>query len=91
MRKPNHVKLGYMDIPIEYENFNDEQKRIFCNMMIDKMLYILEGELKYAPEINRIQFLDSVLDSSLETNVAHEAYEVACVIRDMKKQLALDT
>jgi hypothetical protein len=91
MKKPKHIKLGYMDIPIEYANFNDEDKKTFCNLMIDRMLTILEGELKYAPEINRIAFLDSVLDSSLETNVAHEAYEVCQVISDMKKQLAIDT
>lgn len=91
MKRNKHIKLGYMDIPIEYANFDEEQKKTFCNLMIDKMLIILEGELKYAPEINRIQFLDSVLDSSLETNVQNEAYEVACVIRDMKKQLSIDT
>ena len=60
-------------------------------MMIDKLLHVIERELKYAPEINRITFLDSILDSSLLTNEEHEAYEVCTVIRDMKKQLALDT
>ena len=91
MKRNKNIKLGYMDIPINYINFDEGDKIAFCNLMIDKMLTILENELRYAPEINRIEFLDSVLDSSLETNVAHEAYEVACVIRDMKKQLALDT
>jgi len=91
MRKPNHVKLGYMDIPKEYVNFDEEQKLHFCNIMIDRMLMMIENELKYAPEINRIQFLDSILDSSLETNEQYEAYEVCQVISDMKKQLALDT
>jgi hypothetical protein len=91
MRKASHVKLGYMDIPIEYANFDAEQKLNFCNLMIDRMLMMIERELKYAPEINRIDFLDSILDSSLETNEQHEAYEVCQVIYDMKKQLQLDT
>ena len=53
--------------------------------------HLIEIELKYAPEINRISFLESILDSSLITNEQYEAYEVCSVIRDMKKQLTLDT
>jgi len=80
-----------MDIPKDYIVFDEEDKKVFCNMMIDKMLHLIEIELKYAPEINRISFLESILDSSLITNEQYEAYEVCSVIRDMKKQLTLDT
>jgi hypothetical protein len=91
MKKKDKVEIGYMDIPINYIHFDDDNKIRFCNMMIDKMLLILENELAHAPEINRITFLDEVLDSSLETNLEYEAYEIAAVIRDMKKQLSIDT
>lgn len=90
MKRPKHIPLGFIDIPKDYIGFTDEDKKIFCDMMIDKLLHVIEKELKFAPEINRITFLDSILDSSLITNVDNEAFEVACVIRDMKKQLALD-
>lgn len=85
------VDIGFMDVPIDYLNFNDEMKNRFCDRMIDSMLYVIEKELISAPEINRIYFLDSILDSSLESNLENEAFEIACIIRDMRKRLALDT
>jgi hypothetical protein len=43
------------------------------------------------PHINRIKFLDEVLESSIESNNDLEQYEISQTLFDMRKQLNLDT
>jgi hypothetical protein len=87
MRKPNQIKLGYMDVPVDYASYTEEVKDAFCNNFIDTMLHLIEKELSRTPEINRIYFLKEVLESSLITNENMENYEVCHIINDCLKKL----
>lgn len=77
------IEVGYIDIPIDYIKFTKKQKEIVCENIIDVLLKYIDKELE--PTINRIEFLDDVFDSTLDTNVQLENYEVAAVIRDCRK------
>ena len=79
------VELGWIDIPVKYPTFTDKNKIKICDNIIDTLLLYIDKELD--PTINRITFLEEVLDSTLETNVDLELYEVAQVIHDCKKRL----
>ena len=77
------IEVGYIDIPKDYINLTRKQRTIVCENIIDKLLIYLHNELE--PTINRITFLEDIFDSTLETNVQDENYEVAAVIRDCRK------
>lgn len=83
--KREQVELGWIDIPKSYHTFTDKNKMRICDNIIDTLLNYIDKELD--PTINRITFLEEVLDSTLETNVDLELYEVAQVIHDCKKRL----
>jgi len=74
--------IGWLDIPTEYMKYDDETKLVFCSDLIDTMLRLIEKDLSKAPEINRINFLIQVIESSLITNENLENYEVCCVLKD---------
>ena len=76
------IKLGYIDVPVEYANFDEETKDAYCNNLIDDFLHLIEKELSRTPEINRINFLQQILQSSLITNENLENYEVCIILRD---------
>jgi hypothetical protein len=77
------IEVGYIDIPINYINFTNKQKNIVCENIVDILYKYIDKELE--PTINRLEFLDDVFDSTLDTNVEQENYEVAAVIRDCRK------
>lgn len=83
--KREQVEIGWVDIPISYSTFTNKNKIKICDKLIDSLLFYIDKELD--PTINRITFLEEVLDSTLETNVDLELYEVAQVIHDCKKRL----
>jgi hypothetical protein len=85
--KREQIELGWVDIPVAYPTFSKKNKIILCDNLIDKLLTYIDKELEHAPYINRITFLNEVLDSSLQSNVDMECYEVAQVIYDCKKRL----
>ena len=86
-RQRNKLQLGFIDVPNNYFTFNDKSKIIFCDNIIDQLLTYINRELENTPEINRITFLNEVLDCSLQDNVQNEIYEVAQVIYDCKQRL----
>lgn len=88
MKKGKSIKIGYLDVPNEYFEMDNDGKELICNKIIDNLLTQLDRNLP--KEMNRIDFLTSVLESSLQTNVEEEAYEVASVIRDCIKILNED-
>lgn len=85
-----HIDLGFIDIPIDYSTFTEDQKSRLCDKLIDALIVYIDKELEYAPFINRITFLNEVLESTLITNEYYENYEVCSVIRDCKKRLNED-
>jgi len=84
MTKNNdHIELGYFDIPKAYPDFTTQQKVKVCNKIIDVLLEHIDKHLD--PTINRITFLDEVLESSLMTNEEDEEYTVCQVLFDCRK------
>jgi hypothetical protein len=84
MTKNNdHIELGYIDIPKNYADFTDKQKKVVCIKIVDVLLKHIDKELD--PTINRLSFLDEVLESSLMTNEQDEEYIVCQVLFDCRK------
>jgi hypothetical protein len=84
-RNREHIELGFIDIPMEYNKFTEEKKIIIINKIIDTLLLHIDRDLD--PMYNRIDFLNEVLDSSIMTNEEEEQYEICSVLLDCKKQL----
>jgi hypothetical protein len=86
--KEDEIDIGSIDVPIDYSKLNSKQKKAVCNNLIDTLLMSIDRTLP--PHINRIQFLDEVLESSIESNNDLERYEISQTLYDMRKQLDLD-
>jgi hypothetical protein len=86
--KEDEIDIGSIDVPIDYSKLNSKQKKAICNNLIDTLLMSIDRTLP--PHINRIQFLDEVLESSIESNNDLERYEISQTLYDMRKQLDLD-
>jgi hypothetical protein len=84
----SHIELGWIDIPKNYNQYTIKQKEVICNRLIDLLLLEIDRELD--PTINRISFLDEVLESSLISNEHLEQYEVCEVLLDCRKLLNED-
>jgi hypothetical protein len=82
------LKLGMIDVPTDYFSYDITQKKELCEDLIDRLYLFIDDKLE--PQINRIEFLKDVLQSSLESNVQLEYYEVAAVINDCIKLLNED-
>lgn len=86
--KRNSEEIGFMDIPKEYCNFTKKEKRAVCNKLIDMLLTTLDRELD--PVINRITFLNEVLESSIISNEELEQYEICQCLTDIRTILNED-
>jgi len=84
-RSRESIDMGFVGIPKEYFVYDNETKELICNEIIDKLLLQIDRDLD--PTINRIQFLDEMMESSIETNLKDENYEVAQVFSDIRKML----
>jgi hypothetical protein len=82
------IRLGMIDVPTDYFEYNAEQKKELCEDLIDRLYLFVDQRLD--AEYNRIDFLISVLESSRDTNEELEHYEVAAVINDCLKLLNED-
>ena len=86
--REDHIELGFIDIPKAYPTFTVKQKKAVCNKIIDLLLIDIDKHLD--PTINRISFLDEVLESSLMTNEEDEEYIVCQVLFDCRKYLNIE-
>jgi hypothetical protein len=86
--KKEQIDIGDIVVPIDYSKLNDKQKKAICDNLIDTLLMSIDRVLP--PHINRIQFLDEVLISSIQSNNDLEQYEVSQTLYDMRKRLDLD-
>ena len=84
-KNKEQIDIGYIDVPKEYELFDDEMKIKLCDKIIQSMLIQMD---KVTPKyIYRITFLNEILESSLITNEEQENFEVCVVLRDIIKRL----
>ena len=88
MMKEDEIDIGDILVPIDYSKLNHKQKAAICDNLIDTLLMSIDRVLP--PHINRIQFLDEILMSSIESNNELEQYEVSQTLYDMRKRLDLD-
>jgi hypothetical protein len=86
--KEDEIDIGDIVVPIDYSKLNHKQKAAICDNLIDTLLMSVDRILP--PEINRIQFLDEILMSSIESNNQLEQYEISQTLYDMRKRLDLD-
>ena len=82
MEKVRHVKVGELEVPVDYFNFCKEDKEILCNQVMDAMLHMLDRQLR--PDLDRIQILEKLLESSIITNQEEEEYELCQVLMDIR-------
>lgn len=84
----DHEEIGYIDIPKEYCELTKPEKRAICNKLIDLLLQTIDKELD--PTINRITFLNDVLESSIISNEQLEQYEICQCLKDIRTILNED-
>jgi hypothetical protein len=80
--KTKREKIGEIEIPTDYFNMTAEEKHSVCLGLFEVMIDTLNRTTK--PEFDRFMILDKLLDSSIQTNVEEENYEVAAVLRDIQ-------
>jgi hypothetical protein len=80
--KTRREKIGEIEIPIDYFDMTAEQKHDVCLGLFEVMIDTLNRTTK--PEFDRFMILDKLLDSSIQTNVEDENYEIAAVLRDIQ-------
>ena len=77
-----HIKVGELEVPIDYFKFRKEDKEILCNEIMDAMLHMLDRQLR--PNLDRLRVLDRLLESSIITNQEQEEYEICQVLMDIR-------
>lgn len=86
MKKNNKsIQLGNLEVPEDYFKLSKDCKQSVCMMVMNDILTIIDKQIPQ--HINRIEFLDKVLDSSIETNLEHEEYLIVQVLSDVKQLL----
>lgn len=83
MSQSKHIKVGELQIPESYWDMTKEDKDQLCLTIMDSMLTILDHTLN--KDINRIDVLDSLLESSLMVNEYEENYEVCEVMNRIRE------
>ena len=83
--KKEVVKIGHLDVPVDYFTLPVDEKEVICNSILESMLYLLEKHID--PQINRFNILNKIIDASIIMNEHQENYEVAGVLFDIKKMV----
>lgn len=82
---PKSIKIGDLDIPEDYFKLHSVDKETICIVIMEQILKLIDRQIP--SYINRLDFLDKVLESSIITNVQEEQYEVAQVLTDIKEMI----
>jgi len=85
MSHSKHIKVGELEIPESYWDMTEEDKEQLCLTIMDSMLTILDKTLN--AEINRMDILDKMLESSIMVNESNEQYEICEVMYKIRKLL----
>lgn len=88
MKKKEIVRIGHLDVPIDYFTLPVDDKEVICNSILESMLYLLEKHVD--PEVDRFYILNRIIDSSIIMNEDNENYEVAGVLFDIRKMINED-
>jgi hypothetical protein len=77
------IKVGELEIPADYWSMDINDRRELCLTIVDAILTLLDKLVN--PEYCRTALLNAIIDSSIETNVKEENYEVCQVLSDIKQ------
>jgi hypothetical protein len=80
-----HKKIAELEIPEDYFELSPEDKETICMVIMDNLLRVIDK--KFNPTLNRIDLMNKLLDSSIQTNINEETYEVAQVLSDIKQMM----
>ena len=80
---PKSIQIGNLQVPEDYFKLHSVDKETVCVMVMNDILDIIDKQLPQ--HINRLDFLDKVLDSSIVTNLEEEEYLVVQVLTDIKQ------
>ena len=81
----DNIDMGFIDVPANYFELDIDSKYMLCVDLLAQMYDMLDKQLPIY--ISRHNFLNQVLDSSIETNLNDEMYEVVEVLQNMKQIL----
>jgi len=82
---PKSVQIGHMTIPEDYFELDKLNKETVCVVLMNEILELIDKNIP--KHLNRFDFLEKVIESSIITNVEQEHYEVAQVLLDIKHLL----
>jgi hypothetical protein len=77
-----HIKVGEIEVPKDYWNFDLDQRKEICEALIDTLLLVLEKQIR--PEMDALKVLDLLLLSSIISNEELENYEICQVLYDLR-------
>lgn len=83
-----HIKIGDLEVPLEYFNLTKDEKDFLINEILNAMLILIDKSAN--PGINRMDILLQVIESSIETNEELEEFEICSVLSDIKKLINED-
>ena len=76
------VKVGELQVPLDYFELSKKDKRDLCLNIADAIITILVENLN--PKIDKMDIMERLLDSSIQSNEQEENYEVCQVLKDIK-------
>ena len=80
-----HKKIAELEIPEDYFQLSPEDKQTICMVIMDNLLKVIDK--RFNPSLSRIDLMNKLLDSSIQTNINEETYEVAQVLYDIKQMM----
>ena len=83
MKTNKHIKVGELEIPADYFSMDEEYKKELCLILVDAIITAIDKHVN--PKLNRVEILDMMLDSSIQTNEQDENYEVCQFLNDIKQ------
>ena len=84
-KRGKSVNIGYLEIPEDYFQLDSSNKETICVVLMNEILELIDKQIP--PTINRFDVLDTILESSIQSNVEDEHYEVAQVLTDIKQMI----
>lgn len=79
------IRVGEMEVPESYFSLPKEDKDVICNSILESILYILEKNIP--KDVNHMDVLSRIIESSIITNQEEENYEICGVLTDIKKMI----
>lgn len=80
-----HVKIGEIEVPINYFELDQDSKDYLINGLIEVMIEMLHKETPIY--LDRIMLLRKMFESSIITNLEEENFEIVQILHDCLKKI----